>query len=416
MHVGKSGKPISIPKAPNYRDSYFRVLDANKEQIYATSYEELVDKLCEHYGIIMNEFSFETVWRMAIKHYKASHPGKDKTVRTLLSDYNRCIKEDFAKMDVRKITPDVTDMYIINYLTDLAKKNGVTDGIQKKPPLCRLKSMKGVMNLTFDYAVIHLGIISENPARLTDYKKHAQYCAPDPKFRRVDEVMLTTEQMDQIEAELKRRQEHKGYYVPYFAELIQRYCGLRPGEIFAIFDSDVIESNDGYVLHIHRSQIEHRDPSLWYEIIDSTKNEKGVSKGGRYVPVEKAIIDLIRKEREKAGIESVYLIPNVEGNFFVKKDYSSTLNALFRKFDFPLVGSYTFRRDYNCRLAEAGLNSVERSTLVGNSIQINEQYYTYARDEIKKARAAFEGLFENPEEVVTPCNTKFGHFQQIEKP
>ena len=41
--------------------------------------------------------------------------------------------------------------------------------------------------------------------------------------------------------------------------------------------------------------------------------------------------------------------------------------------------------------------------------------YTYARDEIKKARAAFEGLFEDPEEVVTPCNTKSVDFSAIKK-
>ena len=416
VHVRKNGEPLPIPEKPNYcNNTYYRALDADRKQIYASSYEGLINKLCEHYGISLNDYSFGAIWNLSMNHYKVTHPGKDKTIRELQFDYKRTISEEFAKKDIRKMTPDDVDIYIINYLTDIAKENGMENGVQKKPPLCRLKAMKGVMNMTFDYAVDNLKCIRCNPAKLTDYKKHAQYCAPDPKYRRMEEVMLITEQMDQIEAELKRRQERKGYYVPYFAELLQRYCGLRPGEIFALSEEDVIESDEGYVLHVHKSQIEHRDPSLWYEIIDSTKNEKGVSKGGRHVPVAESIIHLIRNEKEKAGITSDFLVPNSEGNFYVKKDYASALHSLFKKLGFPMVGSYTFRRDYNCQLAEAGLNSVERSTLIGNSIQINEAFYTYSRNEIRKARAAFEGVFDKPERSLTQVNTNLVDFSALKK-
>lgn len=148
--------------------------------------------------------------------------------------------------------------------------------------------------------------------------------------------------------------------------------------------------------------IEHRlsgdEFKLWYEIVDYTKDEKGISNGGRDVPITLEVQEVLHELEEakrKCGIESKYLIPSMDGDFCKKKVYFDAFTAACKTLNIPTLGSYTFRREYNCRLEEAGLSPAQRSEILGNSELVNQQFYTFARTgTVEHARKAIDDLLK----------------------
>lgn len=399
LHIGKRGNVLNIPDQPNFKlkgKPYYRAYDAEKKQILGTSYEDLLDNLLAHYGYVATNYSLGAVWNNALKNYIELNPTKDKTIIAMKGDYKRVISDELANKDIRELKSDDIQKYMVNYLNNLIVRDN-TGNIISKPPKSRYSALKMVFNLVYDYAISRGNYsVTVNPAKHINNKACLSLCKK-PTQRRVDEVMLTEEQMDSLVNLFKERQNSKrfhGYYIPYFAAKLQRATGERPGELFALKISDV---NDEYI-HIHSSQIEHRmkngEKCEWYEIVDYTKDEKGESNGGRAVPVTSEVIEILKElneAKEKAGIISEYLLPAHDGNYCKKSVYFDAINGACKILNLPSVGSYTFRREYNCRLELAGLSPAQRASILGNSELVNTQYYTFAQfGTVLQAKQALE--------------------------
>ena len=152
---------------------------------------------------------------------------------------------------------------------------------------------------------------------------------PEAKNRKAEDLLFNENEISQIMKELKSRQNSPkfcGYYISYFAAYIQRMTGVRPSELFALEWTDI--DWDYMVINVNKSQIEHKRPKQWFEIIESTKNEKGVSQNGRLVPISDELSTFLRdlkSTQDKLGIKTNYVLGNKNG-FTKKKVYFDALN------------------------------------------------------------------------------------------
>lgn len=413
-HVGRNNKPLTIPTTPNYhQNSMFRVKYIDGTYDCSKTYSGLLDKMMIHYNVEMSDYSFAGVWKRAMDVYKLKHPNKDKTILCKETDYKRFIDDSFAKKDIRKITPD----YLEEYSLDLIHKN--------KLCVSAYKSFKGVINLVYEYALRnqHYGIYS-NPGKIMDNSEAYEACGYYERIKSVNEIILSEEQADSLINLFKARlnfREFKGYYIPYFAARLQRATGMRPGELFALTWDDIQETDNGHVINITKSQKEHRlkdgKKEQFYEIVHFTKNEKGLTKGGREFPVTNEVREILLELKDAlkaANIESDYMICGYDGNFAKKDVYFDAFNSACKKLNFPLTGTYTFRKEMNCKMQRANLNSSERAKLLGHSVMTNEKYYTYAEHKtVSIGRDALNNLAASS--LVPPSTTKIISFSEHKK-
>ena len=99
-------------------------------------------------------------------------------------------------------------------------------------------------------------------------------------------------------ARRKNLKRNNGYY--YFDAMIRLHAeiGCRPGELCAIRWKDIKTpsgNQESPSLHIHAQIKENGSEKKRYEYVPVTKNEKGISRGGRYFPLTQKMMDILRK-------------------------------------------------------------------------------------------------------------------------
>lgn len=146
------------------------------------------------------------------------------------------------------------------------------------------------------------------------------------------------------------------------------------------------------MISIERQQVEERNPKQTFRVVEYTKNEKGVSKGGRLVPLSSMalkILDALMKKKEELGIKSEWLFSDKDGELLKKKGYFEFNNVLHKKYQTKASGSYTFRRGMSARMEAAGIEPSERAAILGHSVETNLKNYTFAKpdylDRVRKA-------------------------------
>lgn len=127
-------------------------------------------------------------------------------------------------------------------------------------------------------------------------------------------------------------------------------------------------------------------------MVDYTKNEKGISQGGRLVPLSSKALDVLSKlemKKQELGIESEWLFSDKQGKLLKKKGYFDFVGDLYRKLGLPSKGSYAFRRGLSARLEAAGIEPSEQATVLGHSVETNLRHYTFAKpDYLKRVKEA----------------------------
>lgn len=206
-------------------------------------------------------------------------------------------------------------------------------------------------------------------------------------------MLYTDSEMQAVEDDMWRRINGRFTSLYPLATLLHMEIGCRPDELICLKWSDVDFENG--VLCIERQQVEIRKPKLNYLVVDYTKNEKGVSNGGRFVPfTDKAVIVLrkLREVKETQGLVSDWLFSDREGNVLRKKGYFDFQTGLKGKFPFVTKSSYVFRRGLSSRMEQAGIEVTVRAAVLGHSPDTNLHNYSFAVPEyLTKAKAALNG-------------------------
>lgn len=342
-------------------------------------YEDLIEYLYYFYFPDKStdiDYSFGSIWNMAIDEWIRTENPKEKTIRDAYASYKAFIRPELASKDIRTITPSEIKEYI----------QKVTQELQ--PTKKRLYKFKGVLNRAFNFAVDpEHHIIEHNPVPDSN-KAYVKNCIlasnrPEDKAFQPDEIKM-------IQEHLWERIERMQYDVNGYAILFSSETGVREGEIPSLRWEDV---TDTYI-HIHSQQNDEiRDGKKYYYYNPSTKNEKGVSRGGRKIPMNDRIRNILvslRKKQEELGIHSEWVFARSDGSWINVDSYSKSLYRLCKGdkdrgttgLGLRLSNNHAFRMALNSYVfVPMGLTPAERAKILGHSVQTNLNHYTFARSD-----------------------------------
>ena len=393
VHVTKDGSPRKIGTTTKGNKEYYWTKVDGKPML-GNTYEGLIEKLYYHYGgdALRHAHSVEYYFNCFVREYEESIGSKHKTARNFKADFSRFVSRELADMDVRDVTPQYLDRYCKKLIVD----NSLL--------VSAFKNFKTLLNHMFGQA-IKGGIIFYNPAKAVNNKECYALCDQSVSSAfDYDDVLITDEEYAAVEREARHRYEYSRMYGEkhfYCYDLmigLHNELGCRPGELTALKWGDC----KGNLLHIH-GQV---DSSKSYK--PTTKNERGVSKGGRYFPLTpkaRQILDELRQRQKQCEINSEYLFCIPNGEHMVPEAYERFVKNVFAAAGVIGKTSYTFRRTVNNRMEEAGFTPSERAFLLGHTPETNIRFYTNPRKNavLKK----FEERFCTGLPVVYPKNTIF---------
>lgn len=387
VHIVNTNQPRTInPPKPgaNGQAGLWNTLMPGKIRVSAKTYEGLIEKLYDLYGdkYTVQKLRFEDVFNLAIADYEERYPTSDRTISSHKSTYKRCcLGTHFSQLNVEEIKEKdlLTFCFQVIGLKDSAGNTVIGNHEDRMNISYFKKSFMALLNLIFNYAIRN-HMITENPMNFLDKKYLYSQCnqphTDDAKKRHTDS------EYEMILSEAKRRAnmtQFHGYYIYLYLIETHQYLGCRPGELVALKWEDLQNG----VLHICHAQKEHKDPKTWYECVDYTKNEKGESKNGRYIPLIpelEILFNELRQLQDSLGIHSEFIFCNSSGEWIVARSYEARLKEICKKLGIESYGTYTYRRDVNNRLAETGVQTFERAKFLGHSPEVNQKCYASPRN------------------------------------
>lgn len=332
------------------------------------TYESLIDKLYTHYfdAKAITDYSFKTMFEAALDERIRTEQPKEKTIRDYHSTYKAFITEEFGARDIRLITPSEAKEFIQNVTR------------QHNPTKKRFYKFKGILNLVFEYAYdperryINMNPI---PAKNKAYEKNlTPTCAkPEDKAFQPEEVKL-------IRNHLWDRVHRSKYDVNAYAILFSSETGVREGEIPSLKWTDITDK----AIHIHSQQNDEvRDGKKVYYYNPTTKNEKGVSHNGRFIPIThevRMILTELKEKQQALGIISEWVFCKENGDWITTVAYYEALYKVCHKLGLKLSNNHAFRMALNSYVyVPMGLPVSERAKLLGHSVDTNLKHYTFAR-------------------------------------
>jgi integrase len=189
---------------------------------------------------------------------------------------------------------------------------------------------------------------------------------------------------------------------------------MRVGEIPALKWTDV-HFEEKYIW-IHGQQLKSTETGktiYYYE--DSTKNEKGRSRGGRKFPMTKTIEEILIRlweAQRTIGLDAEWVFEVEPGKWLTVQGIDDRLRDACRDLGFEATGIHTLRRSLNSNvLVGAGFVPEERAALLGHSPETNQRFYSFAKKDF------FEDALERLEPSQEPSQTteKIIDFNKVKK-
>lgn len=382
-HIGKRGNLLSMGKYNEQKGLYI-VKCVNGKQLTSVSEEGLLDAMMEYYGLSLASPLVKDIFTRAMEKYDRKHPDANRTSLNHRIAYRRFIQSEFANKDIRKITLDWLEDYTLSFLKS---KNVKIDAFG---------TYKTLLNLIYEHAIFE-GFINQNIAKNIKREDYARYCDQSLKHRKSEDVLLSNDEELQVIDFMYQKIENgcRTYgYSPYaFMTLLHKEFGCRPDELICIKWTDIdFERKNVY---IERQQLEKRNPRK-FEVVEYTKNERGVSKGGRIIPLSNTaiqLLELLKEYKNRENITSDWLFSDREGNILRKSNYCDFVRESCIKLGIKSRGTYAFRRGLSAKMEMNGIPASVRAAILGHSIETNLKNYTFAqRDYLENVRNAMNTL------------------------
>ena len=393
IHVNKNGEPRTISyhgASPSYPNGYFYTRLDGRKIVKAKTEEELYVKLFTHYfkdGISKN--TVQNIFDSAIKEKRETENVKEATLYRYLVDFRLYISDELARTDLTQIDHITLKRYTQNLVNSIS--------MNKKQFL----AYKGLLNLIFGYAIEH-DIISTNPVlkiKNAVYLKSCDLSKPQAEDKIFSEEEITT-LLDVCEQRIGSKR-HGEYYVNAYAMKFAICTGVRAGELCALKWDDI--DFDQRLIHIHAQQLIRKDRGKnEYYYAPYTKNERGMSSGGRYFPLTNELFSMLAELKDlqnKLGIQSEFVFCHENGAWIATTAYESFLRRLCRKCGFKITNNHAFRMSFNSNvLIQNGVAVTDRASLLGHSVATNLNYYSFAqKDYAEKVRKILDNQEKEPE-------------------
>lgn len=386
MHVSEDGTPRKISEMTTGGKHFYVTYCTRQKKVKSTTLDGLYEKLYLIYSDGVEEYSFEKMFKLAIEQKKKSKGITDETGYLNVScentiyrnehDYMRFIEESFAKKDIRTLTPVAVKEYTISML------NRVNAQLGHKLPKKAFLNYKGILNMAFSYADEH--DICENfimnPCKFknTDYRN-----LYDGSKKKAEQKAFSKDEIDMMDEEINIRiQNPVQYGICYtngYMFKLSKLTGLRCAELCSLKKDDI--SFEKKYIHVHSQQLKRCGQQEYY-YAQYTKDEKGDSKGGRFVPLlpeaEKLLLDMYQRQIQ-AGIVSEWVFANPDGSWIKSDtDYQKFLQRLSLKFNFSIKNNHAIRMYFNSFvLIPAGISVTDRAKILGHSPEVNLKNYSF---------------------------------------
>lgn len=374
-HINLDGSKAKIHPPKNEGGLWYTVnpLDRGKK-IRGSSKQVLIEKLFRIYSANDNNIidtSFSGLFEYGLSKraiLRKLAPSTLDRYRSTFKTYFESIKDKevifFNKNDIAKfITKIVTEF---------------------RPSDKEIKQIFGIFNLIYEYA-------SEGPTKIMDYNPmdgvelisylkgdYASVNSASVEYGKTEKV-FSQDEVIRIQNEAKNRINTKTYYPHPYMILFASITGARTGEICSLMWDDLKE----YGINFHTQMVDdrvHQGKDKWC-LLNWTKDEKGISKGGRLFPyidgVEELLVDL-KKRQTQLNIKSKYVFCKSDGSFTTPEDYRGSLLKLCKKLGLSVTNNHAFRKAANQRLTDEGYRLAERSNMLGHSPEVNQKNYTVA--------------------------------------
>lgn len=353
--------------------------DGKKEKFYLTtakwtksghirkkSYDDVITALAEHYGIIDSKcstYTFGALFVAALDEKQAEEFIDEDTVTDYYNSFKSYISSEFSKKTITS--------FDASFLNRYSKELIVNKNLKEKAFL----KYKGLLNLTFGYAIKH-DIITDNPViKMTDTANLTKGCAKsnaEIKIFTPDEIKRITEEITK-RASMRKYTQNDGYYVNGFIMLLASETGMRCAELCALKWSDIGET----CIRIHAQQLHKKSGYIYAEY---TKDDKKHKACGRIFPLFDGVVrvlNLIKEEQERLGIVSEFVFCHIDGSWIKYEAYQSALRRLCRSLGITATNNHSFRKYFNSYvLIPAGYTLTERAQMLGHSPETNLKYYT----------------------------------------
>ena len=377
-HVGRDGKPRAIATPCPANKMRYSTKRPDGLHTTANTYEGLIEKLYDYYlekcQLVLKgqDYSMQAVFEDALESYIATRNPSENTVYKYKHSYKRFFEDcPFAHKDIRQISEYDLQKYTQEMVTRL------------KPKKKAFFDYMGVLNLTFDYAR-RQKMIPENPVDFIENRVYLKSC--DQTKPKSQDKILSPEEIKGIQDEVRKRIERKPYYVHGYMVLLAIETGMRAGELCSLKWEDLHEDADNTSsssIHIHTQQLSHRrDGKEVHTLVNWTKNEKGVSQGGRYFPITNKIqhiFDEIRVKQRSMGIHSDFVFANENGAWISASAYEKFLARLCKSQKLEVTNNHAFRMSLNSNVfIPLGIPVTTRALLLGHSVEVNLKNYSYA--------------------------------------
>ncbi|MCR5144153.1 MAG: hypothetical protein K6B67_02450 [Lachnospiraceae bacterium] len=127
----------------------------------------------------------------------------------------------------------------------------------------------------------------------------------------------------------------------------------------------------------------HKGKKYYYN--GTTKNEKGESRDGRYIPLTeevRKILGELKRKQEELGIETEWIFAKEDGSWTTTVAYYESLYKIcVEKLHLKLSNNHNFRIALNSYvLIPKGLPAPERARILGHTVETNLKHYTFSRD------------------------------------
>ncbi|MCR5332167.1 MAG: tyrosine-type recombinase/integrase [Lachnospiraceae bacterium] len=380
IHITHDGEPRKI-KYWEQKELWITNLP-DKTRIYARTEDALYRKLFEAYGLTLCDRSLKGIFETALKEKSITDNNNEDTIIHFRYDFKRFINDKLSQKDITTISKADLKAYTQEMVNRLHPKRKA------------FLQYKSLLNLIFEYAVEY-DIIPANPVSAIKNDIYLKSC--DTKIATAEEKILSEAEIQTIKELIREYMGYKryhGYFINGYAILLAIETGMRVAELPALKWKDI---HMDYV-HIHAQQLNHkRRGGKEYYYADWTKDEKGVSRGGRKYPLTDAIKEILTELRElqkRLHIKSEYVFCHENGDWIKTDAYITCLCRLMKRLHMPVTNNHTFRMSLNSNIfiGRCNLPVTERARLLGHSVETNLRYYSFAgKDNMEELKAVLNG-------------------------
>jgi len=244
--------------------------------------------------------------------------------------------------------------------------------------LCKsaTKSLVGYIKNTFTFA-LRKGYIQKDPCAFITPKVFNKYCYASK--RSAKSQVIERADIGKLNDIFKEDYLKRPWYMPTYAVEMASLTGMRVGELSALRWDHVLSD---YIL-VDSSE-KYKRKSKEY-CVESTKNDKI-----RAFPLTDELKDLLRRIRlaqEEYVGKSEWIFADENGRIHAPV-ISSCIKNKCRMLGITERGIHAYRKTLNSAMRANGVPSVVAASIIGNSVEVNDKYYTYDVATIKEKSLA----------------------------